>query len=266
MAMDKNGKKKRKLFDIVFVLVAAGVLLISVGKLVYTYWEYRSEDNANKKIEAAYVTYETEEQTEGQGAENKYVEYPAIKVDMAALKAANPDTVGWIYWDLFDVSYPVVQGADNDAYIRTSFSGEYAKSGTLFLDSGCARDFSDWHSVIYGHDMKDKSMFGRFKEMHTDVDVNADPYFYFYTENKVYKYKVFAYAIVSPYDELYCAINSEQEYDSFVDRALAISTFSALEEPDLSDRPRIMSLSTCYQHTKRTLVEGYLEKVYEPVW
>lgn len=259
----KGEKKKGQRRNLLFVLGAVGVLVISLGNLISIYRGYRSEDKVNKKLEAAYVTYEEEEEIQGQGVWSSYEGYPALTVDMEALRRENPDTVGWLYWKLFDLSYPVVQGSDNEAYIRTSFWGEPARSGTIFLDSRCAEDLSDWHSVIYGHDMKDQSMFGRLKEMHEGVDVNEEPYFYIYTDQAVYRYKIFGYAVVSPEDELYDPIQSGKEYDAFIDRVHTLSDYSVGVEPDWSTKPRVMLLSTCYQRTKRTLVAGYLDRTFE---
>ena len=260
------GKKK---CDILIPIVAGIVLVVCLGKLGVTWWEYHREASANEKIEETYVTWSEPEsqaeQEETEGTEENG--HPALQVDFTALKESNRDFVGWFYWGLFDLSYPVVQGADNDAYIHTSFTGDYAKSGTLFLDSGNQPDFTSRHSIIYGHDMKDRSMFGKLKLLLQDTDVEDDPYFYIFTESEVRKYRVFAYSVISPEDALYSAVNSDGEYDSHIQRAQQLSDYQPPEEVTerLEDRPELLSLSTCYQHSRRTLVQGYLEEVLEPV-
>ena len=90
-----------------------------------------------------------------------------IDIDWAALKAINPDVIGWIYIENTDISYPIVQGPDNEYYLTHSIDKEYSSSGAIFLDAECARDFSDGNNIIYGHNMLDGSMFAqilKFKE------------------------------------------------------------------------------------------------------
>ena len=80
-----------------------------------------------------------------------------IQVDFAALTTQNADTVAWLYLPGAGINYPVVQAADNDAYLRRSFTGEQSIAGTPFLDFANSADFSDGNSIVYGHNMFDGS-------------------------------------------------------------------------------------------------------------
>ena len=85
-----------------------------------------------------------------------------LSVDWDYLKSVNPDVVAWVYIPGTRVSYPVVQGADNDVYLHRSFSGETgfaARAGSIFMDAANAPDASDANTVLYGHHMRDGSMF-----------------------------------------------------------------------------------------------------------
>lgn len=260
----RDSEKKRKGWDILFPIVAGIILIVCLGKLGYTYWGYHQEASANKKIEETYVTRGAQTHSEGETVQEQTTPYPAIQVDFAALQERNEDTIGWFYWELFDLSYPVVQGVDNDEYIHKSFEGEYAKSGTLFLDSGNAADLSSRYSIIYGHDMKDRSMFGKLKLLLQDTDVEKNPYFYIFTESEVRRYRVFAYGVISPEDALYNGVNSDEEYDAHIQRAKSVSVYQLPEKEsaELEDRPSLVSLSTCYQHSRRLLVQGYLQEIF----
>ena len=267
--MGKREKKqtgnKKMSWDLLIPILAGIVLVVSLGKLISVFWGYHQEAADNKKIEETFVTWELKEATEQEEeVQEETLPYPALNVDFTALQDSNEDTVAWFYWGLFDLSYPVVQGADNEEYIHKSFNGEYAKAGTLFLDSGNAADFTSRHSIIYGHDMKDRSMFGKLKLLLQDTDVEEDPYFYIFTETEVRKYRVFAYSVISPEDSLYSAVNSDEEYDTHINRALSLSAYRLPEEEaqQLKERPALLSLSTCYQHSRRTLVQGYLQEVF----
>lgn len=79
-------------------------------------------------------------------------------IDFEALKEINPDIVAWIRIpEVFD--YPVVQGEDNQYYLSHTFQKESNKAGSIFLDYRNSRDFTDSKNIIYGHNMKDGSMF-----------------------------------------------------------------------------------------------------------
>ena len=101
-----------------------------------------------------------------------YIEDIKIKadqggIDFQTLEKINPDTAAWLWIPGTAVDYPVVYAEDNEKYMDTSFDGEGQASGTIFLDYESQRDFSGKHNIIYGHNMKNGSMFHdivRFKE------------------------------------------------------------------------------------------------------
>jgi len=77
----------------------------------------------------------------------------------AELSVINPNVVGWIYIPATDVNYPVVRGPDNDFYLRRTFRGEYNRAGSIFMDYRVERDFTTPLTTLYGHNMRDGSMF-----------------------------------------------------------------------------------------------------------
>lgn len=82
---------------------------------------------------------------------------PADEIDIAALQDINPDIVGWIRIPGTDIDYPILQSIDNDYYLSRNYAGEYAVSGSIFLDY--RNDFEDDFLVIYGHRMSYGGMF-----------------------------------------------------------------------------------------------------------
>lgn len=76
-----------------------------------------------------------------------------------ALAEINPEYAGWIEVAGTGISYPMAQGADNDKYLTTTFSGESNKLGAIFLDARCVDSFNAPHVIIYGHNAKNGSMF-----------------------------------------------------------------------------------------------------------
>ena len=90
---------------------------------------------------------------------------PDYKVDVNALKTQNPDTVGWIILPDSKINYPIVKSKDNTEYLTTTFEGQTANSGAIFLDMYCPSDFSSDNAIIYGHNMKNGSMFRALNHM-----------------------------------------------------------------------------------------------------
>lgn len=80
-------------------------------------------------------------------------------VNFAALKAMNPDIQGWLYQNNTVINYPIVMGTDNVKYLHTLFNGKKGNGGTLFCDAKGARDFAEFNTIVYGHHMRDGSMF-----------------------------------------------------------------------------------------------------------
>lgn len=77
------------------------------------------------------------------------------------LQKLNPDVIAWLTVDGTGIDYPVVQGEDNYEYLSKDVSGEYSMAGALFLDYANSPDFSDFYSLIHGHNMSGGVMFGQ---------------------------------------------------------------------------------------------------------
>ena len=88
-----------------------------------------------------------------------------FKPDFAALKLINPDIVAWIRIPGMSIDEPIVQAADNEYYLNTGFDGKKDPAGTVFLDFESAPDASDYHSIFYGHHMKNGSRFAELTRL-----------------------------------------------------------------------------------------------------
>jgi len=122
-------------------------------------------------------------------------------INFDVLYAINPDVVAWIIVSGTTINYPVVQGADNEWYLRHTFSGQRNASGAIFLDYRNNPDFSDTHTLIHGHNMQDGSMFSSLEEWGGD-------WFIIHRPNETLEYKVFNRQIVSANHELYVIPNT----------------------------------------------------------
>ena len=185
--MGKQKKKQKKrgnpLWTLVF-LAALAVFCFSGYKLIGIYLDYKTgtdeyrdlqqytteitktpETPAPTKTEEPQAESEPAEPSEPEPEPLSYPTEPPLAVDFESLKAINPDVKGWLYIKALDISYPVVQGPDNDTYLHPTYEGTSNFAGSIFLDYQNQDDFSDGNTIVYGHNMKNLSMFGKLKQM-----------------------------------------------------------------------------------------------------
>lgn len=198
---------------------------------------------------------ETEDTEEEEPIE---VFYPDLQLDMEALESMNGDFRGWLYFPALDISYPIVQGEDNSHYLKYAFDGEKLNAGCIFMDYGASSDWSDRNTFVFGHSMRDGSMFGTFKDMIEDTTMcEGRPCFYVYTKEWVYTYEIFSLYKTRSSSDRYMTFESDETYDSYTQWALDNTMY--VFQADLRDRPNIISLSTCYGSagtSRRIIIHG----------
>ena len=153
---------RKNVLRTVIVLISAAVTVYAAQQIYQEHSEYREGVDSYSVLE----TYIKEPQTEPMSEETKpeqdemsenTITWPVV--DFAALESINSDCVAWIRIDGTAIDYPVVQGYDNSFYLKHLFDGEWNGAGCIFLDSRVEPDLSDRHSVLYGHHMKNGTMF-----------------------------------------------------------------------------------------------------------
>ena len=185
------------------------------------------------------------------------------QVDFEQLAQINPDVVGWIYIEGTNISYPVVQGKDNDDYLRRMFDGGYNRSGCIFLDADCDRDFSDRHTIIYGHNMKNNSMFSGLMDYKDQRFYDAHPVALLLTPTHRYKIQFFS-GYVS--DDRSGAWRKQFGADGFAPWLAEISARSAFTPVSVpTEADLIVTLSTCSYEFDRAkfVLHGYITEVSE---
>ena len=177
--------------------------------------------------------------------------------DLAPLFAQNSDCMGWLCVPGTQINYPMMHTPEEpQKYLRRSFYGEYSQSGVPFLDWRCSLD-SD-NLIIYGHNMKNGTMFGELKNYLDEEFCLAHPVIEFQTADGVEQYTVFAVAAVQKTDAWYSFIDASGSED-FTEQTAAIlqkSLYDTGAAPVFGQQ--IITLSTCYGSSKdgRLLVIG----------
>lgn len=259
----QNSKKPKKKGDIILTLaliVAVAVFCFAAYNLFHIYTEYKKGTDEYNNIEQMAVTERDPESTE-EVSDTEQGLQPPFDVDFAALQGVNPDVVGWIYIEALDgISYPVVQGEDNEEYLHTTYENNYNFAGTIFIDYENSRDFSDCNTLVYGHNMKNGSMFGQLKKFSEDqTTYEKSKYFWIFTPEKDYRYEIISAYTTGVNSDTYTLFKGPgDEFQEYLD---TIKGYSEIETDDteLTIKDRIVTLSTCTGNdATRYVVQGRL--------
>lgn len=275
---DKNNKKrkrkKKKNTTWIFVILCSIFISIIVFCLIKIFiWGKDNKDTSkviNDITNAVNVTLrDDDDNTELVNDTNEeetsdywyYIKFPLIDVDITELKEKNSDTVGWINVNNTNINYPFVQTKDNSYYLNHSFDKKYNEAGWVFLDYRNNNDLNNKNTIFYAHSRLDKTMFGSLsKVLKSSWYNNKDNHIIRLstdTENtlwqifSVYKIPEESYYITTNF-------NSNKEYTKFLNTIKQRSIHNFNTNLDANDK--ILTLSTCYSDTERTVVHAKLIK------
>ncbi len=260
----KEGDYQVNKWKLLVLMLCCAVIGVC-GKYLYDYY---SESMDNKEAYEAITdigfpdqdsdqeTLDDENQTESElqteaEAENDNFDYDS-------LLAINSDCIGWIRIDGTDIDYPVVQAADNSYYLHRNFNQESANCGTIFLDYRNDIDLTREHLILYGHQMKDGSMFKQLNGYKDQDFCTEHPEITLYLRNKKYIYEVAAVYVTNIarsggyYNYLH--YNTRKEQIEYLQQKMAAyqlyDTGMTVNESD-----ELLSLSTCeYSSTNGRLI------------
>lgn len=237
-------------YAVLFTLFCA--IVFSLWKLYHIFTEYN----------AAEVEYKQVSEKVTKPAEDPEEECP-ISVDFDALRKINPDVVGWIYSEDTPINYPVLQGETNDEYIYHTIEKQYNSSGSIFMDSFNDPALTDYNTVLYGHHMKNGSMFASIKKYSKQEYADEHPVLWYLTPERNYRLTVFSGFVDAPDSKVYSLFLDRIDFELYLDRARKKNNFKQSAEASMlgdSDIDHIMVLSTCdysYDNARYVLVCTY---------
>lgn len=135
----------KRMINNILLIICIFIFCISTWKLYGYYRSYKKAKDTYSKI----------------AKENVKISKNERKIDFKKLKSQNQDIAGWIYIRGTTIDYPIVQGKDNEEYLHQDFDKKKSSSGTIFLDNNCKKDFTSDNNIIYGHHMKNGTMFAQ---------------------------------------------------------------------------------------------------------
>lgn len=247
-------KTKKKSFN--GVQLAGMVLVLGAGiYLGSIFWQYRQGTTEYDALNRQMFSDTEMQETDGMEETGISASDRQILQKLAELKEQNPEVIGWIKFDNFDLSYPVMQGEENTYYLKHTFSGEENAAGSIFMEAANTSDFNDCHTILYGHNMKNLSMFGSLRQYRQEDFYQDNQFFTIYTEQEVYRYQIFAYYDISQDAELYTIGFAPNEvFQSFVEDMKRRSYYDT--GVDVSKMDKVLTLSTCSSKGNRFVVNA----------
>lgn len=222
------------IFGLIFIGSSAGV--------VVTLNRYHQADKTYDDLQNRYVfqsSHETEQTSEGESER-----FAPISVDFTSLLRENSDIIGWLYSENTIINYPVVQSDDNDYYLRRDLHGNYLVSGTIFVDHRCGAVGTDQNYIIYGHFMKNATMFGTLEKYKEQSYYNEHPILYYLTPDNDYMIELFAgFVTTADSDIYYPEFGDADSFEAVLQELKAQSTFTS--DVSVTGEDHIVTLSTC---------------------
>lgn len=245
--MEKR-KKKGHFFSNLLLLILLGIIVFSLYKAVPLLLEYYEGTKAYDKI-----------------AENTKVKDDSLDVDWKALKKQNKDVIAWIYSKGTVINYPVVQGEDNSYYLHRLLDGTYNFKGTLYVDYQVENPFEDFNTIIYGHRMKDGTMFKPLVKYRDEEGYyKKHKIMKLATPEKQYELQIFAAITVSATSDFYqCYFDADEEKEEYLEKIQEKNVLKS--NIDVTADDCIVMMSTCtYEFDKaRVVVYGKLVETGE---
>ncbi len=253
----------RKVLGIVLALV----LVFSAGRIGLRLWDYHQTEQARQQAreQAAVAPLPPDQQEEvppvsvvpSQPPDEHMVRL--LGTDLAQLRRTNPDVLGWITIPGTQLDYPFLQGEDNRYYLQHTWQGKRNAAGSVFLECKVSPDFSDFNTIIYGHNMKNGSMFGSLRQYRTQSHYQENPCIYIVDDAGVRRYEIFAAFEAEVVGYTYrLDLDTPEKKQAFLDYSAARSVIQTDLTPTVEDS--VITLSTCtgngYDH--RWVVQAVL--------
>ena len=261
----KKAKKGRSTVWTIVFWVALAVFLVAaflVGRTLWSYWH----GSAQYEKLAEDVLEIPDELDAPPGDETPSFTLDDLKVDWNYLLGVNSQTVGWLYIPGTVINYPVVWCGNDTTYLTRTFDGKPGGNvtyGTLFLEGENNPDFSDPHNIIFGHAMKNGTMFGAILRMSWNGTFDECRDIYFLTPNGNLHLRTFAFVHVNATDVAVMTVRFKDDtaFASFIQNKINRSRFTPEGEiPAASEMGKIFSFITCdsAESTGRYILYAYV--------
>ena len=253
--------KKKNIWKIVYVLLVAACL-VCIGVLLAC---LQKEEQQEVAIEEQQV--QVQEQFVEEEADLELAELP---IDFEGLQKINPEIYAWLEVPDTNINYPVLQheGEDQGYYLNRDIYGEVNQAGSIYTEDYNNKDFHDYHTVLYGHNMKNGSMFHNVRYFAEREYFDEHHELYVYMPGKILKYEIIA---CYEYDDRHLLgmfdFDNQEAYGEYLEEIMNPRSMYAMirEDWDVSVDDKLLTLSTCIANkpNHRRLLQAVLVEEIE---
>lgn len=284
-AADKPKSKRKKKQSFIHYLIPT-VLFISMivfgGLFLRDFLEYRAAEDEYASLQDHIVISEEpkkeapkkekagEEEFDDEPEEEPVdLLHPHFQIDYGALSGVNADFTAVLHVPALSITYPVVKSKDNEEYLHRTFEGKANFAGSIFLDANAKGSYDHKNTFIFGHNMKNGTMFGKLKYfLRDDQLANSNPYVFLCRPEGITRYRIFSYYLTTVESPIYNDFEGDKGYDQYLSLIQRLSSYRNYPKDsiDFSQRPDIITLSTCSGPSggnQRFIVQAALEEVYQ---
>lgn len=284
-AADKPKSKRKKKQSFIHYLIPT-VLFISMivfgGLFLRDFLEYRAAEDEYASLQDHIVISEEpkkEAPKKEKAGEEEFDDEPEeepvdllhshFQIDYGALSGVNADFTAVLHVPALSITYPVVKSKDNEEYLHRTFEGKANFAGSIFLDANAKGSYDHKNTFIFGHNMKNGTMFGKLKYfLRDDQLANSNPYVFLCRPEGITRYRIFSYYLTTVESPIYNDFEGDKGYDQYLSLVQRLSSYRNYPKDsiDFSQRPDIITLSTCSGPSggnQRFIVQAALEEVYQ---
>lgn len=284
MTEKRNKKKyKKKTLLLVLTLLSAITATVGTGYLILYQLQIREQEKQFESLLQSSIEVQTPQpnasgrntngintgkipEASGSGKQSDLSGYnvPERNLDFAALRGENNDIYAWITIPDTNIDYPVLQHPKElDYYLKHNMDGSTGYPGCIYSQFMNAKDFSDFNTVLYGHNMKKGTMFANLHYYEDPEFFDAHPYIYIYTEDGVLVYQIFAaYTFSNVHLLMGFDLSQEEVREIYLENIFSLDGINDNfnRELKVSADSKILTLSTCIknQAQQRYLVAAVL--------
>ena len=220
-----RSKKIRRAATKIIIICLLGIMLVSGWRVFTILRSYQADRSVYSKIAELAGNLET-------------------GIDFDALREINPDFIGWLYYEGTVIDYPVVQGENNDVYLSMLFDRTWGGCGTLFADCITEDPFRQFNTIVYGHHMKDGTMFACLKELRDPEYCAKNPKLKLITPEGVFDLEIWAFLNEPADSDIYMTnIKDEEVKQQYLDLTERLASYTT--DVEVTTEDRLVMLSTC---------------------
>ncbi|MCC8168497.1 MAG: class B sortase [Clostridiales bacterium] len=270
MQGEPRSRRSNKFFVyLILMIICLLILVVVIGVMIFQQWQHEGAEEDFSDMRSEVITEElvevvmvTEDETE-ETTVTKMVSIPQLDLDWDAIMEENEDIYAWIYIPNTNVDYPVLQHPTDDSYyLNYNLDGSKGYPGCIYSELANSKDFTDSVTVLYGHNMKNGTMFRTLHNFEEEDFFNENEYIYVYMpDGKVLVYEIFAagtYTSTHIINTFGTDTIGLKKYLADYDSNILMSNLSRSGVSVDYRTDRVLVLSTCIsgQSSKRYLVQG----------